>query len=160
MSMEATLSVYQLTQRLAQLETEVREIKVALIKLRRDAREANGEPRYPHIIRTDNGLTVGGSRITLYDLMDYIVENYPPKYIRNIFNLSDEQVADALDYVEEYRAEVEGEYRLVLKQAEENQKYWEERNRERFAQIASMPPKPEYAEVYKKLREQREKYKA
>ncbi len=159
MNMENTWSVHQLTQRLAQLETEMQEIKVKLIKLRRDEHEAKGEPRYPHIVRTDNGLTIGGSRLTLYDLMDYVVENYPPKYIRNIFNLSAEQIADALDYIEEYRAEVEGEYQLVLKQAEENRKYWDERNRERFAQIAAMPPKPEYSEVYKKLKERREQYK-
>jgi len=159
MNMENTLSVHELAQRLAQLEAEMREIKVKLIKLRRDAREANGEPRYPHVIRTDSGLTLRGTRITLYDLMDYVVENYPPKYIQNIFNLPDEKVADALDYIQEHRAEVDGEYQLVLKQSEENQKYWEERNRERFAQIAALPPKPEHVEIYKKLKEHREKYK-
>ena len=157
--MENTLSVQELRQQLVQLEAEIRLIKIELVKLRRDARQANGEPRYPHIIRTESGLTIDGSRITLYDLMDYVVENYPSKYIQNIFNLSDEQVADALDYIEEYRAEVESEYQLVLKQAEENEKYWAERNREHFARIAALPPKPEYADVYKKLKEHREKYK-
>ena len=31
------------------------------------------------IIRTERGLTIAGTRITLYDVMDYITEHYPPK---------------------------------------------------------------------------------
>ena len=158
--MENSLSVQELTQQLAQLEAEIRQIKVKLIKLRRDAREAQGEPRYPHIIRTDSGLTIDGSRLTLYSIMDLVIANYPPEYIKDFFNLTDEKNNDALDYIEEYRAEVETEYQLVLKQAEENRIYWEERDREHLAKVAAMPPKPEYAEIYKKLKEHREKYKA
>ena len=30
------------------------------------------------IIRTERGLTIAGTRITLYDVMDYITEHYPP----------------------------------------------------------------------------------
>ncbi|NES01226.1 MAG: DUF433 domain-containing protein, partial [Symploca sp. SIO1B1] len=34
------------------------------------------------IIRTERGLTIAGTRITLYDIMDYVIEHYPPKFIR------------------------------------------------------------------------------
>ncbi len=44
------------------------------------------------IIRTERGLTIAGSRITLYDVMDYVTEQYPPKFIRAILSLTDEQV--------------------------------------------------------------------
>ena len=129
-----------------------------MIKLRRDAREAQGEPRYPHIIRTDSGLTIDGSRLTLYSIMDLVIANYPPEYIKT-FNLTDEKTTTRLTTLKNI-AGSETEYQLVLKQAEENRIYWEERNREHLAKVAAMPPKPEYAEIYKKLKEHREKYKA
>jgi hypothetical protein len=30
------------------------------------------------IIRTERGLTIAGTRITLYDVMDYLTAQYPP----------------------------------------------------------------------------------
>ena len=36
----------------------------------------------PAIIRTERGLTIAGTRITLYDVMDYLKAQYPPKLIR------------------------------------------------------------------------------
>jgi hypothetical protein len=38
------------------------------------------------IIRTDRGLTIAGTRITLYDVMDYVTAQYPLKFIRGLFN--------------------------------------------------------------------------
>jgi uncharacterized protein (DUF433 family) len=70
------------------------------------------------IARTERGLTIAGTRITLYDVMDYVTEQYPPKFIRTILNLTDEQVNAALSYIETHRQEVEVEYQLVLKEAE------------------------------------------
>ena len=58
------------------------------------------------IIRTERGLTIAGTRITLYDVMDYVTEQYPPKFIRAMLGLTDEQIDAALSYVETYRAEV------------------------------------------------------
>ena len=39
--------------------------------------EANGQAG---IIRTERGLTIEGTRITLYDVMDYVTAQYPPKF--------------------------------------------------------------------------------
>jgi uncharacterized protein (DUF433 family) len=89
---------------------------------------SNGQPG---IIRTERGLTIAGTRITLYDVMDYVTAQYPPKFIRGMLNLTDEQVNAALSYIEANRAEVEAEYQIVLQEAEEIRQYWEERNRER-----------------------------
>lgn len=33
------------------------------------------------VIRTERGLTISGTRITLYDVMDYVIAQYPPKFI-------------------------------------------------------------------------------
>jgi hypothetical protein len=38
----------------------------------------------PTIIRTERGLTISGTRITLYDVMDYIKAQYPPKFIEKL----------------------------------------------------------------------------
>ncbi|MEA5620945.1 DUF433 domain-containing protein [Cronbergia sp. UHCC 0137] len=103
------------------------------------------------IIRTERGLTISGTRITLYDVMDYVTEHYPSKFIRAMLGLTDEQVNAALSYIETYRAEVEAEYRLVLKEAEELRQYYEGQNRERTARIASKPPKPGTEAIRAKL---------
>jgi len=39
------------------------------------------------LIRTDRGLAIPGTRITLYDVMDYVTEQYPPKFIRTMLML-------------------------------------------------------------------------
>ena len=39
------------------------------------------------IIRTERGLTITGTRITLYDVMDYLKAQYPPKLIREKLGL-------------------------------------------------------------------------
>ena len=106
------------------------------------------------IIRTERGLTIAGTRITLYDLMDYLKAQYPPKFIQDAFNLTDEQIQFALSYIEGHQTEVEAEYQEILQAAEETRQYWEERNRDRFAQIAAAP-RSGYEAVRAKLQERR-----
>lgn len=110
------------------------------------------------IIRTERGLTITGTRITLYDVMDYVRAEYPPKFIRSMLNLTDEQINAALSYIEANRAEVEAEYQTVLREAEESRQYWEERNREHFARIAAMPPKPGREALWAKLQAQKARH--
>jgi len=103
------------------------------------------------VVRTSRGLVIAGTRITLYDVMDYLTANWPPELTRDWFNLTDQQMTDVVDYIETHRAEVEAEYQLVLQQAEQVRHYWEARNRERFAQIAAMPPKSGQEEIRARL---------
>ena len=107
------------------------------------------------IVRTERGLTIAGTRITLYDVMDHLKAQYPPKFIRDAFNLTDEQIRTALSYIETHRTEVEAEYQEILKAAAETQQYWEEKNRERFARIAGTPSRPGYEAVRAKIQERR-----
>lgn len=109
------------------------------------------------IIRTERGLTIAGTRITLYDVMDYVTEHYPPKFIRAMLDLTDEQVSAALSYIESHHMEAEAEYQLVLKEAEELRQYYEEQNRERIARIAAKPPKPGTEAIRAKLQARRAK---
>lgn len=112
------------------------------------------------IIRTDRGLTISGTRITLYDVMDYVTAQYPTQFIRGLFNLTDEQINAALAYIEANRAEVETEYQIVLKEAEELRQYYEQRNRDLIARLATKPPKPGTEAAWEKLQAQKAKHQA
>ena len=94
------------------------------------------------IERTERGLTIAGTRITLYDVMDYFTAGYPAKLIREKLGLTDAQIDAALSYIETHQAEVIAEYQEVLLIAKDNRQYWEERNREHFTRLATISPKP------------------
>ena len=104
------------------------------------------------ILRTERGLAISGTRITLYDVMDYVTAQYPPKFIQGLFDLTEEQMNGALAYIDANRAEVEAEYQQVLKEAEELRQYYEEQNRELVARISAQPPKPGTEPAWEKLR--------
>jgi uncharacterized protein (DUF433 family) len=108
----------------------------------------------PTVVRNERGLSIRGTRVTLYHIMDHVRAGRSAEEIhRWLPMLSRDQVADALAYIEAHRAEVTAEYEQVLQQAAENRRYWEERNRDRLAEVARMPPKPEYAAAWAKLQE-------
>ena len=106
---------------------------------------------HPTVIRTERGLTIAGTRITLYQIMDYLKAEYSVEEILACFRLTIRQITDVLKYIETHHNEVESEYQQVLALAEANRQYWEERNREQSEQIVRTPPKPEYAELWGKL---------
>ena len=105
----------------------------------------------PTVIRTSRGLSIAGTRITLYSIMDYLKAGWPTELIRDRLNLTDEQIVDVLDYIEAHREEMEAEYALVLRQAEENRHFWQERNQKRFAQILAKGPPPGKEAIWTKL---------
>lgn len=104
------------------------------------------------VVTTGRGLTIAGTRITLYDIMDYLKVDWPPKLIQQWLNLSDRQIADALDYISAHRDEVEAEYQIVVEQAEATRAYWEEQNREILERVRALPPRPGYEALIEKLR--------
>jgi uncharacterized protein (DUF433 family) len=104
------------------------------------------------IVRTERGLVIAGTRITIYQLMDYIKADQPTSMIKDLFRLTDEQMTGVLEYIAQHPEQVEEEYQEVLRQAEANRAYWEERNRERFLAISKQPPSPGKEALYEKLR--------
>jgi uncharacterized protein (DUF433 family) len=103
------------------------------------------------IVRTERGLTIAGTRITLYDIMDYLNAGWAAKLVQGWLRLTDAQMDVALSYIATHRKEVEAEYKEVLQTAQEIREYWEEKNRERFARIAALPPKPGQEAIRAKL---------
>ena len=103
------------------------------------------------IIRTERGLTISGTRITIYDVMDHLAAGWTPKLILNWLPLTAEQLHAALFYIDANRTEVEAEYQTLLQATQEMREYWEDKNREHLAQIAKLPPKPGNEEIHAKL---------
>jgi uncharacterized protein (DUF433 family) len=112
------------------------------------------------IVQTERGLTISGTRITLYDVMGSIKAECPFEEICENFGLTSAQLNTALDYIKEHQAEVEAEYQEVIQSAEANRQYWEEGNRERFAQIAALPPQPGQEELRQKLQAWKDRLEA
>jgi uncharacterized protein (DUF433 family) len=110
------------------------------------------------IIRTERGLTIAGTRITLYDVMDYVTAQYPPKFIRAMLSLTDEQIDAALSYIQTHRVAVEAEYQDVLQESEELRRYWEEQNRELFAKISARPPNSDTEVIRVKIQAAKAKF--
>jgi uncharacterized protein (DUF433 family) len=104
------------------------------------------------VVRTSRGLSIAGTRITLYALLDYLHADWPPKLVQDWFNLTEQQMADVLTYLAEHRDEVELEYQRVLQQAEANRQYWEARNRDRLVERSPDPASPEQEALRAKLR--------
>lgn len=103
------------------------------------------------IIRTERGLAIAGTRITLYDVMDHLAAGWTPKLILHWLPLTEDQLNEALSYIDANQTAVEADYQTVLQATQEMRQYWEDKNRERLAQIARIPPKPGQEEVYAKL---------
>lgn len=95
----------------------------------------------PIIVRTERGLVFAGRpRVSLYDVMDYLRGDYPPRLIADRLRLSGRQVQAALDYLAAHRAEVEREYREILDEAAAERRYWEARNRDLLDHLSASPP--------------------
>jgi uncharacterized protein (DUF433 family) len=109
------------------------------------------------IERNETGLFIAGTRISLYDVMDFEIAQYPAKFIANMLNLSQEQVQIALEYIETHRTEVESEYQSILAEASELQAYWQEQNRELNKRVATLPAPIGQEAAWQKLQAQKAK---
>lgn len=88
-------------------------------------------PVAPGIVRrTDRGLCVAGTRISLYTIMDSLKAGRTPAYICQWMLLTESQVNDAVRYIEENRESFEAEYAEVVRYSEELEKYYRERSRQ------------------------------
>lgn len=107
----------------------------------------------PSVVRTNRGLSIAGTRITLYQIMDYVRADEPSEVIRDHFRLTIKQTEDVLNYINTHYDEVEKEYLRIMSQSENNRLYWSERNRKRFAEIAKLPRNQKDKEIWSRLDE-------
>ena len=160
--MENELSPKQLKERIAALEEEIRKIQAELAVLRSDQlvetlMQMDGPiPRENNtVVQTEGGLVIKRTRLLLYSIMDEMKEDNSLKNARDIYELTDEEMLDVLDYIHLHRREVEEGYQKALRMSEERRKYWEERNREHYEKTYE-----QREAVLNKIREWRAQYRA
>jgi uncharacterized protein (DUF433 family) len=111
------------------------------------------------VVRTERGLSIVGTRLTLYAIMDYLRAGWPVQLIQDWLNLTSEQMAGVLAYLDTHREEVEIEYQHVVRQAEETRHYWENRSLDRHANRPDTSCSPEQAALLSRLRAWQDKLK-
>ena len=89
------------------------------------------------IIDRGRGPEIEGTRITVYDIVDYWKKGWQHDQIAGLFRLPPDDVQEAIWYIEQYRDEVMAEYQKILDR-HRNYEYPPEvkdklnRNREKF----------------------------
>src|SRR5438445_13440768 len=66
------------------------------------------------IIDRGRGPEIAGTRITVYDIMDYYQQGWHHTLIAATLRLSSAQVLEAIRYIEEHREEVTANYQKIL----------------------------------------------
>jgi uncharacterized protein (DUF433 family) len=66
------------------------------------------------IIDRGRGPEIEGTRITVYDILDYHKRGWHRDMIADNFDLSSRQVEAAIRYIEEHREEVTADYEKIL----------------------------------------------
>jgi len=70
------------------------------------------------IIDRGRGPEIAGTRITVYDIVDYLEEGWHPTAIAAFFRISSREVDASLRYIEEHKEEVRAEYQRILARAD------------------------------------------
>jgi uncharacterized protein (DUF433 family) len=66
------------------------------------------------IIDRGRGPEIAGTRITVYDVMDYYKADWHRDQIAALFRLSSRDIQAAIDYIEAHKEEVETDYQKIL----------------------------------------------
>jgi len=66
------------------------------------------------IVNRGRGPAIAGTRITVFDVMDYLKHGWHRDRIAALFRLSSRDVQATIDYIETHREEVEAEYQGIL----------------------------------------------
>jgi uncharacterized protein (DUF433 family) len=101
--------------------------------------------------RSDRGLAIAGSRLTLYEIMDLIKNGRSADQILEIYPLTVAQLQSAYDYFAAHGEEFEAEYRRVVRESEERERYWRARQVEWERTMVRPPDTPEKAAIRARL---------
>jgi uncharacterized protein (DUF433 family) len=66
------------------------------------------------IINRGRGPEIEGTRITVYDVLDYVRQGWHRDRIAALFRLSSRDIQAALDYIEQHQEEVTTHYQTIL----------------------------------------------
>jgi hypothetical protein len=80
-----------------------------------------------------------GSRLTVYDIYDYLREGYSRDHIKQYLLLSDAELDAAEQYIEAHRPQVEAEFAEILREAAEREAHYRKLQAERSPFPPDMP---------------------
>jgi uncharacterized protein (DUF433 family) len=66
------------------------------------------------IIDRGRGPEIAGTRITVYDVLDYLPEGWRSDQIAELFRLPPDEIQAAIRYIEDHKDEVMAAYRQIL----------------------------------------------
>lgn len=69
------------------------------------------------IIERGRGPEIAGTRITIYDVMEFLKSDFEPAAIAEHLEIDRDQVMAAIDYIALHRDEAEREYELIVERA-------------------------------------------
>jgi uncharacterized protein (DUF433 family) len=107
--------------------------------------------------RSDRGLAIAGSRLTLYEIMDLVKKDWPSEKILEFYPLTAEQLQDAYNYFAAQGEMFEAEYQEVVRESEELERYYRARQEELMHIIATRPRTLEEAALRARFEEQKAK---
>ncbi|MDX1961896.1 MAG: DUF433 domain-containing protein [Pirellulales bacterium] len=76
--------------------------------------ETNNSP----IINRGRGPEISGTRITVYDILDYQQQGWTPLQVAALFRISSKKIQAAFEYIELHRESVLAEYQQILARQE------------------------------------------
>lgn len=103
------------------------------------------------IVQTNRGPSINGTRLTVYHIMDMLKYGRSPDYVQGWHHLTDEEMSAVMKYLRENEEELEREYADILRRADEQHRYWTERNKDRLDLPASPPANEKIALAREKL---------
>ena len=68
----------------------------------------------PQIIDRGRGPEIAGTRLTVYDILDYVQMGWGHARIASWFRISSDEVLTAIRYIEDHKAEVMADYQRIL----------------------------------------------
>lgn len=97
----------------------------------------------PIVTGTMQWPTIKNTRLTLFDLMDQLKQGLPPQDVANWYHLRAAEMNEVMRFLAEHAAELEQAYAEANAYAEEQRRYWTERNRHLLERdISQFPPPP------------------
>jgi uncharacterized protein (DUF433 family) len=111
----------------------------------------NSQPANPIIVQTSRGPSINGTRLTIYHIMDMLKYGKSPDYVQGWYHLTDEEMSAVMKYLKENEAALEQEYADILRRADEERRYWTERNKDRLDLPAGPPANEKIALAREKL---------
>ena len=111
----------------------------------------NNQPGNSIIVQTNSGPSVNGTRLTIYHIMDMLKYGKSPDYVQGWYHLTDEEMSAVMKYLKDNEEELEKEYADILRRADEQRRYWTERNKDRVDLPASPPANEKIALAREKL---------